>query len=391
MRRIPIALFSIFLSILIIGLFAAVAIPMGQSALFEADGMVANAIGIGLLVVLLVAIVVLPLFFYRRLSKLTNADKSDAAEKSAHPLVALIGLVIVCVAILGFFTLISSNINANIPFLLGSNVVYALVIYAVLFSVLGKRQSTILQAGSYIVILICLMFGNLLAADRNLQQQEEQQMVARIRSNLESMTESMNGEDLVLSPLPAPPESDNPDSDASVLENWMNGYLNRAIANQNDYVAELEVMEFFTLLDGIRIKQDKNLAESAVIINGAYALIDKYEQLNEDLVFGVPDEVMALSISEATKQEFVVGLEQGLERGLENARRIWDLERLMIEEYKNTLKLVSTTDSDWEMEDGLFSFYNEDTLQKFNEYMENIDALSHQQVLLREASLEREL
>lgn len=70
------------------------------------------------------------------------------------------------------------------------------------------------------------------------------------------------------------------------MERFVKEFIDRFVAQRNDYLLELEAIGWNSILDAQRVKNDTTLSESKVMIARAKAIIDKYEKKTADLMQG---------------------------------------------------------------------------------------------------------
>ena len=197
-------------------------------------------------------------------------------------------------------------------------------------------------------------------------------MFARVQENLNRLRGASQSADGRIEPIEINSSATQSQDENVLMEAWINDYLNEVIANQNNYVTELEAIDYFGLLDGERIRTDSNLAESSFILNRARAIIDKYEQLNEEVTYAAGDNIQTLNISESSKRGMKTGYDNSLQRGLDSARKIWSLERQIVSITEKIVVFVDSVDANWTWEDEQFIFINTKNLEIFNAFIAEV-------------------
>lgn len=84
----------------------------------------------------------------------------------------------------------------------------------------------------------------------------------------------------------APAETPKAGGEFGEMERFVKEFIDRFVAQRNDYLLELEAIGWNSILDAQRVKNDTTLSESKVMIARAKAIIDKYEKKTADLMQG---------------------------------------------------------------------------------------------------------
>jgi hypothetical protein len=374
-NKVVAALISIMAGLFMTGMLSAILLPAVEGS---------ETITTVLIIALLGTIIGFPIIINRWLQKHTTASESKISEIERKPKVAFAGLGLLCLGILIYGFTISTNRVTDLAYLLGQNAVIGLIWYVVYSGLLGKHLSALQKTFSYFLILASLMIGGNIAAEKQLQ--EGNQTMARMQDNMLRILEPRESDDgkiALIETDPITPQSQDPNA---IMETWLNSYLNEQIENQNDYIIELEAVNFFGLLDGERIRADLDLTESTFILNRTREIIDKYEQLSFDTLYSARDSIQDLNISASEKRSMEDGLNSTLQSGIEAGQKIWELERQRISDSENTLIFLSTTEANWIWEDEQFVFFNTKSLNIFNAYISIFDRTVAEQDQIRESS-----
>ncbi|CAN0502275.1 unnamed protein product, partial [Discosporangium mesarthrocarpum] len=163
------------------------------------------------------------------------------------------------------------------------------------------------------------------------------------------------------------------------MEASLNDYLNQVVANGNNYLTELDAIGYNSLVDSERIRNDAGLAESRFIIERAEAIVDKYEQLNEQAAYDFRDSVAGQFVSAADRESFRASFDEKLEPNLERARQSWNLERDLLTKAYELVSFLAISESSWTKEDDQYLFETDKNLAIFNQIFDEIDVMSAQQ------------
>jgi len=255
------------------------------------------------------------------------------------------------------------------------------VAYSVL---LGRHLSGSQKGFSYVAILTSLIVGGYVAAER--QSREEAEMLTRVVENVNVLNKPAEGIDGRLEPIQFDSSALQSQNENLVIEAWLNGHLNKLIANQNSYQTELEAIGFFDLLDGERIRARSSLAESAFILERASVIIDKYEELHEESLHTARDNIQTLNISESAKRSVENGFDRTVQSGLDNSRKLWGLERQILTATEKLIVFLDSINPTWEWEGDQFLFSSNKHIEIFDSFIGEIQEAAEQQTLLKELS-----
>lgn len=161
------------------------------------------------------------------------------------------------------------------------------------------------------------------------------------------------------------------------LERVFDNFLDRMVAQRNDYLREIHAIDLDSILDFSRISRD-SLYANKVKVNDARAIVNKYENMAYDLFRDIGEQISSLNISRPSRNEFISGYENGISKSKIQLSKQWKLERQTLDQLENIVVLLAAS-YDWEVEDDQLIFSNEDDLIRFNTYLETIQNIEQQQ------------
>ena len=387
MKNVGPALISVLLGIMLTSILAAVLIPVLDGALAGVAANMRSILAIVFVVVLIAMVYGFSVLLYDWLLKRKQQlkQKKQQAEDpnfSKQPVIAFAVLGLICLAIVAYQLLISTDKNTNISYLIGEKAVYGLIVWSIFNHFLGKHLNQHTQGLSFVVVLITMVASSHWTAERRAL--AEAASLARIEENVLSVLEGEEDENGRMAPIAL--DTGASTGELATMEASLNTYLNQVIANGNDYLTELEAIGYEMLLDGERIKNDIDLAESRFIVERAAAIVDKYEQLNEQTAFDFRDRFAEESISDVSRQSFRASFDEKLEPSLERARQIWELERQALAKVDEMVQFLAMSQSSWTMEGDQYVFETDKNLAIFNKIFDELDATTAKQDELRAIS-----
>jgi NADH:ubiquinone oxidoreductase subunit 3 (subunit A) len=399
MKNLGPALISVLLSIVLTSIVASVLIPILDNALSSISQDTRTWMALGILVVLLIMVAGFAVLIFDLLQKRAEKQEKEKAEASAEaedpdvsedsdierkPAVAFIVLAVICAALFAYEFIFSTSSNTNISFHIGENVAYGTIIFFGFAHFLGKHLTRNQKSFAFVVIVASLTSGGYFTAER--RSQAETESLARMQDNLLSILEDTDSEDGRMTPLAPSPDASEAQGELAILEANLTEYLNQVIANNNDYITELDAIGFNNLLDADRIRSDTDLSESQFINERALAIVDKYEELNIQAAYDYRDGAIDWGISAASLESFQTSFDKRLETSLEQAKQIWELERQVVNQIDELVRFLSLSQSSWTIEDDQYAFYTDKNRDIFNSFVDQISEASAQQEAIKAES-----
>ena len=87
-------------------------------------------------------------------------------------------------------------------------------------------------------------------------------------------------------------------------------------------------------------------------------------------------------------------MEEGFNRSFEGAadvhERMWNLERLSVDEMEKIINLLAERPNSWEIVDGQFLFESDQQVDQFNEYIANMGKIIAEQAELQKSVVQRQ-
>ena len=313
---------------------------------------------------------------------MNTSDQSTTVTQGGNTWIVALGVV--CFGIVGFGVFYSTNTISNPAFLAGQYLVYALFLWAIFHAIFLRKRGTKISGISFVAIFIALFAGGLIAASR--QQQQAVQAVSSIQQELGRVASASTDS----SGLPAriertPTEIPKAKGEFGEMERFAKEFIDRFVAQRNDYLLELDAIGWNSILDAKRIRNDTTLSESKMMIARAKIIADKYEKKTADLMNGTRAHINALNMSESNKREMLAGFERGMSESGNKIDEQWKLEMQVLFQFENIILLLAAR-KNWEVQGDQILFYNEDDLARFNSYIGTIQRLVQQQEQIQKSS-----
>jgi hypothetical protein len=293
----------------------------------------------------------------------------------------LIALLVVCLGMLvyGFFSR-HGLLTRSPAFLAGRYLATALLVWVVFYALFTRKRGVMINAVAFGAIYGSLFLGGLLGNFR-----QKQQTVALLDWMQQELERAKNN---LAVPGEVPPRSESNPATAlrskgefGEMEQWGKEYIDRSIAQRNDYVSELSAIGWDSILNAQRLKNDASLSESKMIIEKATAVVDKYAQKSKELFRNNRARINTLAMSEATRKAALAGFDSTNSEAQIDEK--WKLEKQVILQFGNIIKLLSSSRG-WTIEGDKILFDNDSDLALFNACMQEIQQIGQQQDQMQE-------
>lgn len=311
----------------------------------------------------------------------TNHPNTDPSRGNG---VWIVALVILCLGFLGYGSFFASGTVSDPAFLAGQYLIYALLVWVVFHAIFVRKRGPKINAVAFMAIYGSLFFGALIGAS-----QKKHEAVKALSSMQQEMqrviSTSVDSTEFPARIERSPSTTSQVSGDFGEMERFTKEYMDRLVAQRNDYLLELEAIGWNSILDAHRIKNDTTLSESKVLIERAKAIVDKYEKKTAVLLQDTRARISAFSMSESTKKEMLAGFDKGMEKARSQMDEQWKLEKQVVLQFENIVLLLAASKG-WIVEGEQILFASGDDLARFNSYSEKIQQITRQQEQLQKNS-----
>jgi len=209
------------------------------------------------------------------------------------------------------------------------------------------------------------------------------QTVSEIQKSYSSFLNAANDAEGIPQYIEALDATPKAEGDLGEIERFMKTFLNRIAYQRNKLLFELDAIGWDRILDPDRIKKDKNLTESKLLVQKANEIVCKYKDQTYILLDNVQKEISALNISESIRKGILNGFKEGMKNQQIDA--MWDLESKVISEFGNIITLLSARQGNWEIQNGNFLFTYQSDVNTFNSYLNAIqEHVTRQQTIQKQ-------
>ena len=212
------------------------------------------------------------------------------------------------------------------------------------------------------------------------------QVVSEIQKSYSSFINTANDAQGIPQRIEAMDTTPKAKGDLGEIERFLKTFLNRMASQRNDLLLELEAIGWDFILDPDRIKKDRTLTESKMLIQRANAIVRKYKAQTYTLLDNTQKEISILNISENYRRGILNGFKEGMANQRSQIDEIWDLEIKAISEIENIIALLAVKQGAWEVQNGELLFANQSDVDNFNSYLTAIqEHLARQQAIQKQS------
>lgn len=314
-------------------------------------------------------------------------QKANIANPNQPNRIWLITLAVVCLAIVAYGYLYSQNPVSDLAFLFGYNLPIGLLVWGIFYVAVGRNQGAKMAGLSFLAIIGSLIASGLVGYSQ--QKNAATQAITEIQKDYSSIISS--GIDAQGLPkridelLDTTPKTKG---DFGEMEHFMKIFMNKMASQRNDYMLELDAIGWEKILDPERVKQDRTLIESKLMIQKAKEIVGKYRAKTYVLLDNARKDISNLDIDESSKREMLNGFEKGMAKSRPQIDTMWDLETKTISEFENIVALLAARKGAWVVQDGQILFANESDLSSFNSYIAVIQDYVLKQQAIQKQSIE---
>jgi hypothetical protein len=301
----------------------------------------------------------------------------NESERDQNQRVWIVAISILGGAIILYRAFLSSEIASNLPFFAGKSFAYSLVFWPLFHLVFLRKRGPKRSILCLTVIFAAMFVGGLIGQDR----QKRELLSAFSEFHQEANRMAQESVDPSGIPKTIPRRATSTSSltgDASEVDRFMKDYADQVAGWWNEYVLDLNAIGWNSLLDGQRIKHDKGLSESKLIINRAKSIVAKYEQKTSTLIKDTREGIKSLNVSMELRRAVLAGFEEGVLNLERNISEHWALEKDAVQQCENIITLLERSNG-WEIVDGQLLFEMERDLNSFNHFLEKMEQIAAKQ------------
>ena len=325
------------------------------------------------------------------LNNVRRSDDKIIRTSSNKPSVIMsIGYILVWImVIVGIFVYIFVDEFTTKP-----NVIfpYLLIWIGIIIAWTAKRRGKSGWRWFFIGLVIgfCTIF--ILNVSKSLffqQKHEAKQAVTGIQDHISSLidssTDSQGLPKRIDKPIDTPPKARG---EFGKVGKFLKEFINQMVSQRKDYLHELDVIGWNSILDAEHIKTDKALIKSKETIRKAKEIVGKYQERTNVLIKNNRLNIRSLNMSESFKREMLSGFNRGIENVKNQIDAMWVLEGKVVTEFENIINLLSAKNGGWIVKGDQILFYKDSDLNRFSSYITSIQSLTNQQKQIQNQSLE---
>lgn len=306
-------------------------------------------------------------------------------NQTYHPW--LISLAVVCLGIIAYGYLYSKNQTSDFAFLFGYNLPIGLAIWGIFHVAIGRKQGSKKAVISFLVIFGALIASGLIGYSQ--QKSAAIQAITEIQKDYASVTKpATDAQGLpqrIEGQLDTTPKTKG---EFGEMERFMKTVMNKMASQRNDYLLELDAIGWDKILDSERVKQDKTLIESKMMLQKANDIVSKYRAQTYVLLENARKDIGNLNVSENLRSEMASGFDTGMAKSRSQIDTLWGLEAKTISEFENIFALLAARKGTWVVQNGQILFASDSDLSAFNSYVTAIQELATKQEAIQKQNVE---
>jgi hypothetical protein len=187
----------------------------------------------------------------------------------------------------------------------------------------------------------------------------------QLGSELQQILAVADGTSSLASPAPAAP-----DTDLGRVSGLVRRSVDRRLAINREYTAELEASGWMKVLDGERLSKDRSLAETREIVRRAKETAAKFRARFDWDSVETRRDIEGTGVS----KEMRAGLLAGYAQALPQQARLWSLEERILARTEEIVKLLDSKRGRWAVKAGGILFRSQADVDLFNSHVSELQA-----------------
>lgn len=167
------------------------------------------------------------------------------------------------------------------------------------------------------------------------------------------------------------------------IQTGFRSVVDRQLAMQKSYQADLAAAGLHSLLDPQRLKADPTGTEGKAILARSRAVLINHRQIFEKHYASIIDDFKQFVPENEHSKGFYQGMKDSFPRGLEKTTRSWDYEEKILHEFTALVALFKSAQG-WEVVNGNLMFPTDTQAEEYNQRLARIDRYSKEQQALIE-------
>lgn len=305
-----------------------------------------------------------------------------------------ISLILLCIGIIIYGAFFSTNeilINSayDFGFLIGSYILFAIVIWAVFYATFLRQHGKSVGFRSFAVIFLSLIVASQIAAHKRRSNAkllaDSMQQIANVASNYKNMG---NKKTQTTTPMFSIAGPDKANGDYGEMQNILLQESNQMATLMGEYQGQLTAIGWRSIFHIQRIQEDKGLIHSKQIVKNAFALVDQYRLRSESILDSTRAQIEAANMDAGTKTKALEGFDRGAGQAKQSLDSLWDLEKDIVVQTGNVFDTLGRNDG-WSVQNGKFVYSDPAIRNAVVSYVTRIKGDTQQEKHLREEAINR--
>jgi hypothetical protein len=311
-----------------------------------------------------------------------DADHQEKAVKapkkpvSQGTIIAVVAVLCVVLAAGGYAG--SRYTQADLMTALGAALGAGLVAWGILYLALGLKSSKKKSQIALLVLVVPLLattyYGYTLGQqDAQRARDEAAEAAAAAAAKAAALKAAQQA-------AKAGPSKDN---DPTETERFAAAYLNNLSDLRKAYLRDMEAAGWTKALDADRVRQDKGLADSKVILQKATDLVAQYRAKHHALVDDTLKLIPDAKLTQSAKDVVTHTFDSTSVNSHEKIDALWNFETKLIAETQLVFDLLAAKKGMWSAQNGRILFTTKADLDVFNGHVSVIEELNNGEEAIR--------
>lgn len=177
--------------------------------------------------------------------------------------------------------------------------------------------------------------------------------------------------------------------DVEKMQVFIHNFVVKLSGVRTDYLKQIQATGYARILEPERVKVDKSLDQSFKILSKVKSINKKYEYQTKNIFKNIKSEILALDVSESSKASMLNGFHNSISKSKAELAYGWSLEHEKIDTYNRIFMFLRQHRSAWSIQTGHFAFTNQHDLNKFNNYIGQLNSIVRRQQSIRQQRIKK--
>jgi len=158
--------------------------------------------------------------------------------------------------------------------------------------------------------------------------------------------------------------------------NSMNSYLIKCKQMQTNAEKDMASLDFYNMLSASTLSSPAKINTAKERLAASFKFLDKYEGQAKDLINNFNTEVSTLDLPSSFKTGFSEGYKRSQNEAINMMGNLFEIQREIFTKANITLDFMLSIQGKYKVQGNQIIFYDNDTLNKYNGYIQDIEKLN---------------